>query len=81
MPEFINNCILEIRYHMQTISWCSHGILLTTNLSEVACPDPSGKSRELCDSGNELERSCLPRPIGEIPRAQRFGKQTTNNEQ
>ncbi|NCA86733.1 MAG: hypothetical protein EOM83_14385 [Clostridia bacterium] len=60
----------------------------TTNLSVAACPDPSGKSRELCDSGNEqkttnnkLERSSLPRPIGEIPRALRFGKQTKNNEQ
>ena len=27
-------------------------------------------------SNNELERSSLPRPIGEIPRALRFGKQT-----
>jgi hypothetical protein len=52
-------------------------------LSEAACPDPSGKSRELCDSGNEqqIERSCLPRPIGEIPPQRNNEQRTTNNEQ
>jgi hypothetical protein len=84
MPDFINNIILKISDELRANGWYSHGMTYLPLSGRPMPVNPMIRMIKFPFLNNELERSPAragPRPIREIPRALRFGKQTTNNKQ